>query len=51
MKWEMLNKLKYPHSYLVETDKGIKIRCTWLICLCLPPDKTWHKVNDPKVGL
>ena len=19
------------------------------ICLCLPPDRTWHKVNDPKV--
>ena len=19
------------------------------ICLCLPPDKIWHKVNDPKV--
>ena len=30
-KWEIkgdvLNKLKYPHSYLVEIDKGIKIRC------------------------
>ena len=21
------------------------------ICLCLPPDSTWHKVKDPKVGL
>ena len=21
------------------------------ICLCLPPDMTWHKVNDSKVGL
>ena len=21
------------------------------ICLCLSPDRTWHKVNDPKVGL
>ena len=20
------------------------------ICLCLPPDRTWHKVNDMKVG-
>ena len=20
-------------------------------CLCLPPDRTWHKVNDPKVEL
>ena len=20
------------------------------ICLCLPPDKTWHKVSDLKVG-
>ena len=20
------------------------------ICLCLPPDKTWHRVYDPKVG-
>ena len=19
------------------------------ICLCLPPDRTWHKVNDPRV--
>ena len=19
------------------------------ICVCLPPDRTWHKVNDPKV--
>ena len=19
------------------------------ICLCQPPDRTWHKVNDPKV--
>ena len=29
-------------------------RCDYLakisdICLCLPPDRTWHKVNDPKV--
>ena len=22
-----------------------------IICLCLPPDRTWHKVNDLKVGL
>ena len=21
------------------------------ICLCLPLDRTWHKINDPKVGL
>ena len=21
------------------------------ICLCLPPGRTWHMVNDPKVGL
>ena len=21
----------------------------WYICLCLPPDRTWHKVNEPKV--
>ena len=21
------------------------------ICLCIPPDRNWHKVNDPKVGL
>ena len=20
------------------------------ICHCLPPDRTWHKVNDPKVN-
>ena len=20
------------------------------ICLCFPPDRTWHKVNDPKVN-
>lgn len=26
MKGKVLNKLKYPRSYLVETDKGIKIR-------------------------
>ena len=19
------------------------------ICLCLQPDRTWHKINDPKV--
>ena len=20
------------------------------ICCCLPPDRTWHKVNDPKAN-
>ena len=29
----------YPPLYRKEVD----------VCLCLPPDRTWHKVSDPKV--
>ena len=37
------NKIRY---WEVEREREMYKQ---YICLCLPPDRTWHKVNDPKV--
>ena len=29
--------------------EGSPAEAEGFICLCLLPDRTWHKVNDPKV--
>ena len=45
------NALPYAHIATLLSPWGIK-RCLniwWVICCCLPPDRTRHKVNDLKI--
>ena len=59
----LLNKVIFLNSSLLIMYIYIHVNCVvyiyppplpqvvWVICRCLPPDTTRHKVNDPKVGL
>ena len=45
--WKKIHKKLYKRLNFHHTDKWYVHKPN--ICLCLPPDSTWPKVNDPKV--
>ena len=48
-KWRKNPYNNFNYEQIVQTNFGCYFECG--ICLYLPPDGIWHKVNDPKVGL